>query len=250
MITTARPSRSAAARPGPAAVRHPKPGAAPSWSFLTNYALILVYVALHPDSTVRTIASDIGITERAALAILRDLDDEGIVDRAREGRRNVYSVNFGRLSAVRRGGSASPRTPRPFVDGVLKMLYEIAKERGAVHRPPRPIAEHEAEARQGTWAFFTNHMLILLALARDGNRTVRELAGEVDITERAAVAILNQLEDAGIIRRHREGRRNRYTIDFAAFEDFRGWTFPTWRIPEQLIAAAIEAIRGLTASRR
>src|SRR5581483_6153078 len=115
MIAPARPGHPRRARPVPSRAA---PAAAPSWNFLTNYALILVYVALHPDSTVRTIANDIGITERAALAILRDLDDEGIVDRSREGRRNTYSVNFGRLSAVRRGGSASPRTPRPFVDGV------------------------------------------------------------------------------------------------------------------------------------
>ena len=57
----------------------------PSWSFLTNYAIVLVYVALHPNSTVRTIATDVGVTERASLSILRDLDLEGIVRRTRRG---------------------------------------------------------------------------------------------------------------------------------------------------------------------
>ena len=59
-----------------------------SWSFLTNHALVLIYVIMHPDSTVREIAVGIGVTERATLAILRELEDEGIVERHRDGRRN------------------------------------------------------------------------------------------------------------------------------------------------------------------
>src|SRR4029079_5800608 len=109
----------------------PKPAAAPvhpTWSFLTNYAVVLVYVALHPDSTVRTISTDVGITERAALSILRDLDDEGIVERHRSGRRNNYAINFERLAFLRRPNTSGPLTPRPFVNVVIKMLFDIAKD--------------------------------------------------------------------------------------------------------------------------
>jgi DNA-binding IscR family transcriptional regulator len=222
----------------------------PSWSFLTNYAIVLVYVALHPDTTVRTISSDIGITERAALSILRDLDLEGIVRRTRSGRRNTYSVDFARLGSMRRGGrdgATNPLTPRLFVDVVIKTLFDIAHERESTagHEPPGSVIDDDSEARAGSWGFFTNHLLILLAVAGDGSQTVRELAIKSEITERAAVAILNQLRTEGVIDTIRTGRRNAYTIDFEAFRAFRGWTFDTWAIPPQLIDIATKGIKAL-----
>jgi len=43
------------------------------WGFLTNHAVILIHVVLHPRSTVREIALASGMTERAALSILKGL---------------------------------------------------------------------------------------------------------------------------------------------------------------------------------
>lgn len=228
--------------------RTPGRRTSPTFSFLTNYALALVFVVQHPDSTVRTISTCVGVTERAALSILRDLDDEGIVERQRLGRRNTYSVNFHRLAGLRRGGTASPLTPRAFVDVVTRTLFQIAYEAGTTESatPPSPISDDASQARAGSWGFFTNHLLILLAIARDSTRTVRELAVSAGITERAGVAILNQLDAAGIISRHREGRRNRYEIDFDAFQSFSGWTLEQWRIPEPLIDVATKGLRALS----
>jgi DNA-binding MarR family transcriptional regulator len=218
------------------------------WGFLTNHAIVLVYVVLHPESTVRAVAVDVGITERATLAMLRDLDEDGIVDRHRDGRRNTYSVNFGRLSAVRRGGSASPLTPRLFVDGIVKTLFEIGKDRADAHiAPVDRLPEHELEERAGTFGFFTNHMLVLFAISRDHTRTVRELASSVGLTERAIVALTNQMEAEGIVTRTREGRRNVYAIDFDAFRRFRGWSLGNWEIPPQLIDVAVTGIGALSA---
>jgi DNA-binding MarR family transcriptional regulator len=230
----------------------PAPAARPSWSFLTNHANVLVYVALHPDLTVRTIARDVGITERATLSILRDLDVEGIVERRRTGRRNLYSLNFRRLAELRRGGTNTPLTPRPFVDVVVNKLYEIALASGTVveHQAPRVVPDAESQARKGTWGFFSNHMLVLLGIARDPSKTVRELAEAALVTERAAVAIINQLEAEGIVERRREGRRNVYTLDMGAFLAFRGWTFETWRIPHELIAMAVKGIELLSSSNK
>jgi DNA-binding MarR family transcriptional regulator len=220
------------------------------WGFLTNHAIVLVYVVLHPESTVRAVSADVGITERATLAILRDLDEDGIVDRHRDGRRNTYSVNFGRLSAVRRGGSSSPLTPRLFVDGIVKTLFEIGKDRAEAHvAPVDRLPEHELEERVGTFGFFTNHMLVLLAISRDHTRTVRELSASVGLTERAIVALTNQMEAEGIVTRTRDGRRNVYAIDFDAFREFRGWSFGAWEIPPQLIDVATKALRALSVHR-
>lgn len=237
MSPVRRPSRTSATA-GPAS---------PSWGFLTNHALVLVYIVLHPESTVRTIAHGVGITERAALAILRDFDDDELVFRRRDGRRNTYSVNFERLGQVRRGGAASPLTPRLFVEVVVRMLFTLANQTGGEHLPPpeHAVREHELEPRAGTWGFFTNHLLVLLAIARDRTRTVRELAASVGITERAALGIIGQLEAEGIVTRTREGRRTTYDLDFEKFRTFRGWSFATWSIPEPLIDVATNGIKTL-----
>ncbi|MEX0786955.1 MAG: winged helix-turn-helix domain-containing protein [Dehalococcoidia bacterium] len=65
-----------------------------SWSFLTNHALVLIHVANNPRSTLREIAGAVGITERAALSILRAMEEDEIISRTKEGRRNKYWVNF------------------------------------------------------------------------------------------------------------------------------------------------------------
>jgi predicted ArsR family transcriptional regulator len=65
---------------------------------------------------------------------------------------------------------------------------------------------------QGGWTFLTNHSHVLICLTRDPDMRLRDLADVVGITDRAVQGIVNDLEEAGCIIRHREGRRNRYEI--------------------------------------
>ena len=62
------------------------------------------------------------------------------------------------------------------------------------------------------WTFLTNHAHVLLAIARDGDITLREVAAKVGITERSAQNIVADLVSAGYLNRTRQGRRNSYTI--------------------------------------
>jgi hypothetical protein len=62
------------------------------------------------------------------------------------------------------------------------------------------------------WKFFTNHALVLLAVAADPEILLREIAEAVGITERAAHRIIGDLEDGGYISRERKGRRNYYQV--------------------------------------
>jgi DNA-binding MarR family transcriptional regulator len=78
-----------------------------SWALLTNHAFVLIHVAEHRRSTLREIAAAVGITERAALSILRALEEDGIITRRKDGRRNVYSVNMEALLAHRSHGRYS-----------------------------------------------------------------------------------------------------------------------------------------------
>ncbi|MET7804043.1 MarR family winged helix-turn-helix transcriptional regulator [Micromonospora chersina] len=63
------------------------------------------------------------------------------------------------------------------------------------------------------WTFLTNHGHVLLAIARNPTARLRDVAGEVGVTERAAQAIVADLEAGGYLQRTRVGRRNEYTIN-------------------------------------
>jgi DNA-binding MarR family transcriptional regulator len=78
-----------------------------SWDLLTNHALVLIHVTEHHRSTLREIAASVGITERAALSILRALEEDNIIARRKDGRRNVYSVDVEALMAHRSHGRYS-----------------------------------------------------------------------------------------------------------------------------------------------
>lgn len=70
-----------------------------------------------------------------------------------------------------------------------------------------------AEQQDGSgWTFLSNHTHVLVCLASDAGQTLREVAGKVGITERAVQRIVAELEQAGVLEREREGRRNRYRI--------------------------------------
>jgi predicted transcriptional regulator len=65
---------------------------APSWTFLTNHAHVLLTIARQPEVRMREVATVVGITERAVQRIVTDLEDAGYLTRLREGRRNRYEV--------------------------------------------------------------------------------------------------------------------------------------------------------------
>lgn len=62
------------------------------WTFVTNHAVVLSFVARNPRITAREMANEIGITERAVRKIIRDLEIEKYLSKKREGRRVRYSI--------------------------------------------------------------------------------------------------------------------------------------------------------------
>jgi len=63
------------------------------WTFLSNHTHVLVCLAGSEEPTVRDIATQVGITERAVMRILSDLEAGGVLERERDGRRNRYRIN-------------------------------------------------------------------------------------------------------------------------------------------------------------
>ncbi len=90
------------------------------WKFLTNHALVLIHVANNPRSTLREISYAVEITERATQTILRSLEEDSIIARKKEGRRNKYWVDYQALLQHPFQGPYS-------VAELARMLMDIAK---------------------------------------------------------------------------------------------------------------------------
>jgi DNA-binding IclR family transcriptional regulator len=66
------------------------------WTFLSNHGHVLLAVSQDPDSRVTDLAARVGISTRATLSILDDLERAGYVRRTKEGRRTHYTVDLAR----------------------------------------------------------------------------------------------------------------------------------------------------------
>jgi hypothetical protein len=69
-------------------------GAPGAWTFLSNYTHVLVCLARNPDTRLRDISANVGITERAAQRIVGDLEAAGVITRRKDGRRNHYEIEL------------------------------------------------------------------------------------------------------------------------------------------------------------
>ncbi|HEV2108609.1 MAG TPA: helix-turn-helix domain-containing protein, partial [Thermomicrobiales bacterium] len=58
-----------------------------------SHGIVLIYLAAHPEATVRATSHAVGITERQVSRIVKDLADAGMLHVVRQGRHNVYSVD-------------------------------------------------------------------------------------------------------------------------------------------------------------
>ncbi|MGD0766121.1 MAG: AsnC family transcriptional regulator [Dehalococcoidia bacterium] len=94
------------------------------WDFLTNHALVLIHVLDHPRSTLRDIAGAAGITERHAVSILRALEEDDIIAREKEGRRNRYWVNIEALLRHRRQG---PYSVEELAEGLRHLSQRVSE---------------------------------------------------------------------------------------------------------------------------
>src|ERR1700730_9130523 len=62
------------------------------WSFLTNHARALLFMAHDPDARLRDLAAALDVTERTAFGIVVDLTAAGYVVKEKDGRRNRYHI--------------------------------------------------------------------------------------------------------------------------------------------------------------
>lgn len=73
-------------------------------------------------------------------------------------------------------------------------------------------ASRERAGEGASWTFLTNHSHVLICLSQEPQPRLRDVAQRVGITERAVQRIVSDLEDADVLTRSRDGRRNSYEI--------------------------------------
>jgi hypothetical protein len=64
-----------------------------NWTLFSNHGHVLICLARDPETRLRDVAADVGITERAVQKIVRDLQDGGMVSVTKSGRRNCYRIH-------------------------------------------------------------------------------------------------------------------------------------------------------------
>ena len=62
------------------------------------------------------------------------------------------------------------------------------------------------------WGFLTKHGRALVCIAHDPGVRLRDIATQLDVTERSAYGIVNDLAEAGYVVKDKDGRRNRYQV--------------------------------------
>ncbi len=64
----------------------------------------------------------------------------------------------------------------------------------------------------GEWTFVTNHAMVLATIAKNPDKTAREIGDDVGVTERTAHKIIMDLEEDGYITKTKVGTRNTYRL--------------------------------------
>ncbi len=93
------------------------------------------------------------------------------------------------------------------------------------------------------WSFLTNHGRALLCIAHDPEIRLRDIAGDLGITERHAFAIVTDLTEAGYVIKEREGRRNHYQIQ-------NHLALPELPDREQAIGEVLDVLTGRAIARQ
>ncbi|WP_324669830.1 helix-turn-helix transcriptional regulator [Geochorda subterranea] len=107
------------------------------WTFLSNHAQVLLCIARDPSVTAREIGRQVGITERAAQNIIRDLEAAGYVTKQRQGRRNRYALH---LDRPMRHPAQRGLTVRDLLEMLQDPRVTAAPSPDETVRPERPEA--------------------------------------------------------------------------------------------------------------
>lgn len=112
-----------------------------TWNIFSNHGHVLLYLAREPDARLRDVAANVGITERAVQKIVRDMQDAGVLEVIKQGRRNAYRIDH---SAALRHDLEAHCTVGRLIDLLVNeqpAARPAAKPALAVKPAPKPAAQ-------------------------------------------------------------------------------------------------------------
>jgi transcription elongation GreA/GreB family factor len=115
------------------------------------------------------------------------------------------------LLGRRPGEAVTYDTPRGTVSCVVLAVHPLGAQPDPQFRYSAAGEGYPSRVAEN-WTFLSNHGRVLLTIAEDPDVRLRDIAVKVGITERAAQMIVGDLEEAGYLSKHREGRRNHYVV--------------------------------------
>lgn len=115
------------------------------WSFLTNHARALLFVAHDPDARLRDLAVALSVTERTAYGIVADLTEAGYVVKEKDGRRNRYQIQ-GHLPL--RDPISEERTIGEVLDLLIGGRHRTASRSAVPEQTANPVQQDGASPRK------------------------------------------------------------------------------------------------------
>lgn len=102
---------------------------------------------------------------------------------------------------------------------VEELVHATLQQRELDVEELRLAREAQSATEDGSGVrILTNAARVLATVTRDPGATMRHIARQCGQTERAVWVQLNQLERAGLLTRHKVGRRNHYRVDAGALQ--------------------------------
>jgi DNA-binding MarR family transcriptional regulator len=65
-----------------------------NWTYLSNHGHVLICLFRDSEARLRDIAQLVGITERGVSRVLSELEEVGVIQKEKVGRRNRYQLNL------------------------------------------------------------------------------------------------------------------------------------------------------------
>ena len=115
-----------------------------------------------------------------------------------------------------RFGSHRPRHHHDGIEdhrGIRRRPHACTVRGASVDRFTNAATYDGSMTSTANWTFLTNHSHVLLCIAENPDVRLREVAEQVQITERATQRIVAELEEAGYLSHERIGRRNHYQVN-------------------------------------
>jgi hypothetical protein len=138
-----------------------------NWTLFSNHGHVLVCLVNDPESRLRDVALQVGITERAVQKIVRDLQDVGMLSVTKDGRRNRYRIDKSQplrheleshctvadlIRFVQQDAAQKRAEPQPAKEPPAAVDVEVAKPKAPAAEPagapkPEPKPESKPESK-------------------------------------------------------------------------------------------------------